>query len=79
MARLRHFVLIVDDAYLTKYAPSPYLDPKLDSGPRSATVRISPAAWNHPTNDSTPDLPMRPVCDLQGASSWSTSVSAPPA
>ena len=33
----------VDDAYRTKYAPSPYLEPMLARGPRSATVRITPA------------------------------------
>ncbi|MGW1024241.1 DUF2255 family protein [Streptomyces sp. NPDC002577] len=34
----------VDDAYRTKYASSPYLEPMLRSGPRSSTVRITPAA-----------------------------------
>ncbi|MEU4979992.1 DUF2255 family protein [Streptomyces sp. NPDC021969] len=33
----------VDDAYRTRYAPSPYLEPMLGRGPRSATVRITPA------------------------------------
>ncbi|MER8073277.1 DUF2255 family protein [Streptomyces sp. NPDC094034] len=33
----------VDDAYRTKYAPSPYVEPMLRSGPRSTTVRIRPA------------------------------------
>ncbi|MFH8738969.1 DUF2255 family protein [Streptomyces sp. NPDC017964] len=31
----------VDDAYRTKYASSPYLEPMLHSGPRSTTVRIT--------------------------------------
>ena len=34
----------VDDAYRVKYASSPYLEPMLHSGPRSATIRITPAA-----------------------------------
>ncbi|MGZ0198747.1 DUF2255 family protein [Streptomyces sp. RM1] len=34
----------VDDAYRTKYAPSPYLEHMLQSGPRSTTIRILPAA-----------------------------------
>jgi hypothetical protein len=34
----------VDDAYRTKYAASPYLEPMLHTGPRSTTVRITPAA-----------------------------------
>ncbi|MFF8880186.1 DUF2255 family protein [Streptomyces flaveolus] len=34
----------VDDAYRTEYAPSPYLEPMLGRGPRSATVRITPAS-----------------------------------
>ncbi|MCG8967776.1 MULTISPECIES: DUF2255 family protein [Streptomyces] len=34
----------VDDAYRTRYAPSPYLEPMLGRGPRSATVRITPAS-----------------------------------
>jgi hypothetical protein len=34
----------VDDAYRTKYAPSDYLEPMLRGGPRSATVRVDPAA-----------------------------------
>ncbi|WP_427918343.1 DUF2255 family protein [Streptomyces sp. cg40] len=34
----------VDDAYRTKYAASDYLEPMLRSGPRSTTVRITPAA-----------------------------------
>lgn len=34
----------VDDAYRTKYAASPYLEPMVRSGPRSTTVRITPAA-----------------------------------
>ncbi|WP_262056416.1 DUF2255 family protein [Streptomyces sp. STR69] len=34
----------VDDAYRVKYASSPYLEPMLRSGPRSTTVRITPAA-----------------------------------
>jgi hypothetical protein len=34
----------VDDAYRTQYAASPYLEPMLRTGPRSATVRITPAA-----------------------------------
>lgn len=33
----------VDDACRTKYASSPYLEPVLGRGPRSATVRITPA------------------------------------
>lgn len=32
----------VVDAYRTRYAPSPYLEPMLGRGPRSATVRITP-------------------------------------
>ncbi|MER5433665.1 DUF2255 family protein [Streptomyces sp. NPDC002588] len=34
----------VDDAYRTKYASSSYLEPMVRSGPRSTTVRITPAA-----------------------------------
>ncbi|MEV8545599.1 DUF2255 family protein [Streptomyces sp. NPDC051572] len=34
----------VDDAYRVKYASSPYLEPMLRSGPRSTTIRITPAA-----------------------------------
>ncbi|MEU9456691.1 DUF2255 family protein [Streptomyces sp. NPDC048277] len=33
----------VDDAYRTKYAPSPYVEPMLRSEPRSTTIRIRPA------------------------------------
>ncbi|MFF9455572.1 DUF2255 family protein [Streptomyces flaveolus] len=32
------------DAYRTRYAPSPYLEPMLGRGARSATVRITPAS-----------------------------------
>ncbi|MFE7565633.1 DUF2255 family protein [Streptomyces sp. NPDC057539] len=34
----------VDNAYRTKYASSPYLEHMLQSGPRTTTVRIAPAA-----------------------------------
>ncbi|MEU1301320.1 DUF2255 family protein [Streptomyces shenzhenensis] len=34
----------VDDAYRTKYALSPYLRHMIQSGPRSTTVRVAPAA-----------------------------------
>ncbi|MEU1301565.1 DUF2255 family protein [Streptomyces shenzhenensis] len=34
----------VDDAYRTKYAPSPYLQHMIQSGPRSTTIRVAPAA-----------------------------------
>lgn len=32
----------IDDAYREKYRDSPYLQPMIASGPRSATVRIDP-------------------------------------
>lgn len=32
----------IDDAYRAKYHGSPYLNPMISDGPRSATVRITP-------------------------------------
>src|SRR6476659_9999618 len=32
----------IDDAYRAKYHGSPYLDPMIGSGPRSATVKVMP-------------------------------------
>jgi hypothetical protein len=32
----------IDEAYRAKYAGSPYLDPMIAAGPRSATVEIAP-------------------------------------
>ena len=31
----------IDDAYRAKYRGSPYLDPMIDAGPRSATVKVT--------------------------------------
>ena len=33
----------VDDAYRAKYRTSPYLDPMIGAGPRSATIKITPS------------------------------------
>ena len=32
----------IDDAYQAKYRGSPYLDPMIGAGPRSATVKVMP-------------------------------------
>ena len=32
----------IDDAYRAKYKGSPYLDPMIEAGPRSATVKVIP-------------------------------------
>ncbi len=34
----------IDDAYRAKYSGSPYLEPMIGDGARSATVKISPRA-----------------------------------
>jgi hypothetical protein len=33
----------IDDAYRAKYRTSPYLDPMIGEGPRSATIKITPS------------------------------------